>query len=74
MTMKKSQFNERGSLALEQVLFIGAVVAMSLGLFAFYDKLGAYFQNFDITGLSDSVPTPNGGSSNGAGSPQPAQP
>lgn len=49
--------NEKGSLALEQVLFIGAVVLMSLGLFAFYDKLGNYFQNFDISGLRTSVPT-----------------
>ena len=56
--------NQRGSLALEQVLFIGAIVAMSLGLFAFYGKLGSYFQNFDINGIATSIPTPSGGTSN----------
>lgn len=43
--------SERGSLALEQVLFIGAVVALAAGLFAFYDNLSAYFSNI---GFADS--------------------
>lgn len=58
------RMNERGSLALEQVLFIGAIVAMSLGLFTFYGKLGSYFQNFDMSGIADSVPVPAGGTGN----------
>ncbi|HQH26880.1 MAG TPA: hypothetical protein PLP17_05735 [Oligoflexia bacterium] len=36
---------EKGSLALEQVLFIGAVVALSAGLFIFYDNLSSYFSS-----------------------------
>lgn len=56
MSFLEIRNEEKGSLALEQVLFIGAVVLMSLGLFAFYDKLGNYFQNFDISGLRTSVP------------------
>jgi hypothetical protein len=43
--------SERGSLALEQVLFIGAVVALAAGLFAFYDNLAAYFSGI---GFADS--------------------
>ena len=35
--------SEKGSLALEQVLFIGAVVALAGGLFIFYDNLATYF-------------------------------
>ena len=74
MITNKSQVSEKGSLALEQVLFIGAVVAMSLGLFAFYDKLGVYFQNFDISGLADGVPTGGSGSNGGTGPATPSQP
>ena len=43
--MKK---DERGSLALEQVLFIGAIVAMSIGLYSFYGKLSDYFNAIDL--------------------------
>lgn len=39
---------ERGSLALEQVLFIGAIVALSAGIYAFYNRLGTYFQTVNI--------------------------
>jgi len=46
--------NERGSLALEQVLFIGAIVAMGVGLYAFYGDLSTYFTTFqpDATGVT----------------------
>ena len=43
--MLKIHRNEKGSLALEQVLFIGAVVALSAGLFVFYNNLSNYFSN-----------------------------
>lgn len=57
--------NQKGSLALEQVLFIGAVVTMSLGLFAFYDNLSSYFKNFNISNLPTSPVLPgNSGNSN----------
>ena len=46
---------ERGSLALEQVLFIGAVVAMSVGLYAFYNDLGGYFSNFSTASPPSNV-------------------
>jgi len=45
--------SERGSLALEQVLFIGAIVALSAGIYAFYNRLGSYFQTVNIP----TVPT-----------------
>lgn len=40
--------DERGSLALEQVLFIGAVVTMGAGILSFYDDLSNYFRNFTV--------------------------
>ncbi|MFN8390266.1 MAG: hypothetical protein U0136_08260 [Bdellovibrionota bacterium] len=64
MRSKITQFNQRGSLALEQVLFIGAIVTMSLGLFAFYDKLSTYFASVDISSLQHTVPGTNAGASN----------
>ena len=62
MTLKSTMTHksERGSLALEQVLFIGAVVTMSLGLFAFYDKLSNYFSSFDVSALPTSPSVPSG--------------
>ena len=69
MKQKTVLSNESGSLALEQVLFVGAIVVMSLGLFAFYDKLGSYFQNFDISGLGTSVQTPGNSTNNGSPTP-----
>lgn len=48
---------QRGSLTLEQALFIGAIVAMFGGVWVFYDKLGAYFE-----GISFSSPPSNIGS------------
>ena len=35
--------SEKGSLALEQVLFIGALVTMSVGLFSIYGNIRDYF-------------------------------
>jgi len=37
--------DEKGSLALEQVLFIGAVVAMAAGLFLFYENISGYLSS-----------------------------
>ncbi|MCC6952517.1 MAG: hypothetical protein IT290_00215 [Deltaproteobacteria bacterium] len=45
---KRAEGGERGSLALEQVLFIGAVVALTSGVYAFYQDLGTYFTNFTL--------------------------
>jgi hypothetical protein len=54
-TETKKNSSEKGSLALEQVLFIGAVVGMSVGLFSFYDELSTYFTNFSIANLPTQV-------------------
>ena len=43
--MKMKIRDEKGSLALEQILFIGAIVALSAGLFIFYNNLSDYFSN-----------------------------
>ncbi len=50
--------NEKGSLALEQVLFIGAVVLLAAGLYNFYGDLSAYFENFDFSNAAVQVPAP----------------
>jgi len=52
--------SEKGSLALEQVLFIGAIVALSAGIYAFYNRLGNYFQTVNIP----TVPTASTSSTN----------
>ena len=52
----KLRKNEKGSLALEQVLFIGAIVVMSIGLYAFYGNLSDYF-----SGVGFSSPPANVG-------------
>lgn len=52
---------EKGSLALEQVLFIGAIVALAAGLFAFYDNLSNYF-----SGIGFATPPANFGNQSGS--------
>jgi hypothetical protein len=59
MLLQRSR-DERGSLALEQVLFIGAVVIMSAGLFAFYDDLRSYFTQVDFSSVPTTVSAPSG--------------
>lgn len=39
---------ERGSLALEQVLFISAIVLLGGAVGMFYDRLGNYFKTLPI--------------------------
>ena len=51
--------NRRGSLALEQVLFIGAVVAMATGLYAFYGDISQYFTNVDFAAAPQGVGSTN---------------
>lgn len=46
---------EKGSLALEQILFIGAIVTMSVGIFAFYGDLRQYFTDFSVAGAPQNV-------------------
>lgn len=56
--MLKQTNKERGSLALEQVLFIGAIVAMSVGLFAFYDDMRVYFDGVNVNAVGNQIPAP----------------
>ena len=53
--MKNKKNNEKGSLALEQILFIGAVVVLAGGIGAFYSNLGDYFSAFDFSSVATSV-------------------
>ena len=55
--LRKCRRNQKGSLALEQVLFIGAIVTMSIGIYAFYGDLRSYFDTFSVA----QAPTGVGG-------------
>lgn len=46
--LKEIRNNEKGSLALEQILFIGAVVVASAGIFVFYENINAYFSGITV--------------------------
>lgn len=48
--------NEKGSLALEQVLFIGAVVLLAVGIGVFYQNLSDFFANFNFDNAVEAVP------------------
>lgn len=56
----RSNRNEKGSLALEHILFIGAIVALSAGLFVFYDNLSDYFRNIGFADPPSSVGATSG--------------
>ena len=45
---KTTEWSERGSLALEHVLFIGAVVAMFAGVSVFYNNMSDYFSGIAV--------------------------
>ena len=58
--MKMTDNNEKGSLALEQVLFIGAVVAMAAGLFLFYENISVYLSSVGFSAAPLNIgTTPN---------------
>ncbi len=42
--------NEKGSLALEQVLFISAIVVVGAGVMNFYSDIAEFFSGFQVTG------------------------
>ena len=64
----KMIINEKGSLALEQVLFIGAIVLMSVGLYAFYDEIGDYFSNVSLSDAPTNIGSSTGNTGTGTGS------
>ncbi len=59
LRIRRVLHEEKGSLALEHILFIGAIVALSAGLFVFYDRLSEYFSNVGF-----AAPPTNVGQSN----------
>jgi len=46
---------ERGNLALEQILFITAIVLLSAGVAIFYDNLSGYFKTFSVGNAPTSL-------------------
>ena len=54
--MKINIRRERGSLALEQVLFIGAIVAIASAVWVFYDSIGSYFEAAQVGEFSGENP------------------
>lgn len=54
---------ERGSLSLEHILFIGAVVALSLGITVFYNNISTYFSGVGFA----TAPTGIGSTTAGTG-------
>ena len=59
--MKKELNNERGSLSLEHILFIGAVVALSVGITAFYGNISTYFQTVGFGAAPQNIGAGTGG-------------
>lgn len=63
--------HERGSLSLEHILFIGAVVLIAGGLGTFYTNLGDYFGGVNLgapTNVGGAVGSVGAGGGGGAGS------
>jgi hypothetical protein len=60
--IRKNENKERGSASLEQMLFVMAVVAISGGVYAFYDRIEVFFQNQPLPAGPDGQPA--GSSSN----------
>lgn len=56
----KISSGERGSLSLEHILFIGAVVLITTGLGVFYNNINEYFRNVGFS----TAPANLGSSSN----------
>lgn len=46
---KRKKNDEKGSVSLEHMLFVGAVVAVGAGVLAFYSSVGTYFEEFTPT-------------------------
>jgi uncharacterized protein (UPF0333 family) len=59
----KKKRNDRGSLSLEHILFIGAVILVATGLTTFYSRMSSYFTNVGFA----AAPTNVGGSGGTAG-------
>ncbi len=60
--MKRSEQRkhlERGSISLEYILYIGAVVLISGAIFGFYRQIGTYFNTLtqSVAGLEDTIQT-----------------
>ena len=62
--MKKTNL-EKGSLSLEHILFIGAVVALSIGITAFYNNISAYFSGVGFAASPTGIGTSSSGGTTG---------
>lgn len=56
--LRRLNSDQKGSLALEQILFIGAIVGLVAGLYTFYGNLSNYFSTIGFA----SAPTNLGSS------------
>lgn len=61
---KQQLSGDQGNISLEQILFIGAIVAMGTGVLAFYTNIGDYFQNIEL-GNSPNFASNNGSNQGG---------
>jgi len=61
MKQKKVALGERGSLSLEHILFIGAVVLITAGLATFYGNINTYFANVGFNAPPANVGGNGGG-------------
>lgn len=66
MRIKGKLEQEKGSLSLEHILFIGAVVALSLGITAFYNNISTYFSDVGFAAAPTGIGTSSTGTGNGA--------
>ena len=53
--LQRHRKDERGSLALEHILFITAVVVITGAIYSFYDQIATYFNNITVTGAPTGV-------------------
>ena len=51
----KQRISEKGSLSLEHILFIGAVVTMFAGVTIFYDNISNYFRNITFSSSPTNI-------------------
>jgi len=61
MEEKMTASGERGSLSLEHILFIGAVVLITAGLATFYGNINTYFANVGFNAPPSNVGGNGGG-------------
>lgn len=56
---RATNHDTRGSLSLEHVLYIGAIIAMFAAVGAFYGRIANYFNSIDFEDAPSVTPTEN---------------